>query len=427
MKAPRGEMRTRRTAERLAPYTVARWHMALVVLLGVAACDASVSRARDDMRRTERDERHTIGAGDTTAAARAVRDWGTPAPWRVHTSPALHIGESRGDSLYEFSRIVGGVLLLNGDIAVADGSSGQIRIYSRSGRFLSASGRRGGGPGEFEDLAWLGRCHSNELVAYDRRRAVLSVFDQQGRFLRRTPLRSEDGQRNPQRVMCGPPGYVLVALWPRSLPSQLGPYRPSWSVHLVPLEGTNPWRAVGSFPASERYRLRSGTRPRPLGTETLIAADTQRIFVATGDRYEVEVYSTAGERTGTVRVDRPQRRLSTEARDAFIASQTRNIPNPSVRATVERTLRDYQYPEYLPPYGALHIDELQYIWLGDYEPSGASITRWTVFAPGGGVIGRVTTPPSVEILSIHATSLLGRYQDDNGVEYVRVYRIDRGD
>jgi len=62
-------------------------------------------------------------------------------------TPRVMIGNTT-DSAYRFRQVRGVMLLTDGRIAVADGASLQLRLFSSQGRFLSASAGKGNEPGQ---------------------------------------------------------------------------------------------------------------------------------------------------------------------------------------------------------------------------------------------------------------------------------------
>ena len=70
--------------------------------------------------------------------------------WRADTSRIVRIGALEGDGPNVFGRIGGVARLSDGRIVVADAEAHEIRFFAPDGSFLSRTGRRGGGPGEYE-------------------------------------------------------------------------------------------------------------------------------------------------------------------------------------------------------------------------------------------------------------------------------------
>ena len=94
--------------------------------------------------------------------------WSSGGGWEVRPNPQLVIGQVDGDAPYLFSGIVGVVRLDNGEIAVGDGQSREIRIFSPAGEFVRAVGGPGDGPSEIPQMLHrVERCGSDRLYALD--------------------------------------------------------------------------------------------------------------------------------------------------------------------------------------------------------------------------------------------------------------------
>ncbi|MBA3557794.1 MAG: hypothetical protein H0W30_04255 [Gemmatimonadaceae bacterium] len=50
---------------------------------------------------------------------------------------------------------------------MANAGTHQLRFYDREGGYLFSSGRKGGGPGEFESLYFLAKLGGDSLLTFD--------------------------------------------------------------------------------------------------------------------------------------------------------------------------------------------------------------------------------------------------------------------
>ena len=76
----------------------------------------------------------------------------------------------------------------NGDVFVADGhGNSRIVKYSKDGEFIMAWGRKGTGPGEFDEPHCLSFDSRGRLFVGDRVNERIQVFDQDGRYLDEWP------------------------------------------------------------------------------------------------------------------------------------------------------------------------------------------------------------------------------------------------
>jgi DNA-binding beta-propeller fold protein YncE len=95
-----------------------------------------------------------------------------------------------GNGQETFDRPTGVAVAPNGDVFVSDGhypnkhDSARIVKFSKSGKFIKEWGRKGSGPGEFDEPhdIFVGGSQQRVYVA-DRRNRRIQVFDQDGNFI----------------------------------------------------------------------------------------------------------------------------------------------------------------------------------------------------------------------------------------------------
>src|SRR5690606_37146833 len=105
-------------------------------------------------------------AGDnapSTEAAVTVRD--SPGI-RIADSPALQIGLADGAPEYLLSGVVSALRRADGTIVLVNNGSQEMRFYDGEGRHLRSVGGRGGGPGECQQIFWVGEIHGDSLLVY---------------------------------------------------------------------------------------------------------------------------------------------------------------------------------------------------------------------------------------------------------------------
>jgi len=108
----------------------------------------------------------TVGASDTAAALRLEE--------------TLRIGEFEGADEYTFASVQGLVPAPGGAVWVWDGTVKALRLYDPAGRFVRQLGRRGGGPGEYEESNGMARLADDRLAFWDPRNARVVLFDTAG-------------------------------------------------------------------------------------------------------------------------------------------------------------------------------------------------------------------------------------------------------
>jgi hypothetical protein len=133
-------------------------------------------------------------------------EWTAQTAWRLSPVPILEIGAQAGSVDYLLSGVRTPLKLLNGEIALVDGGSTEIRFYDARGRFLRRSGRRGQGPGEFSDPPSIRRLSGDTLLVSN----PWTVFSPDGRYLRRLRFPLAPGQ--PSQSVVTPIGGRFVLM-----------------------------------------------------------------------------------------------------------------------------------------------------------------------------------------------------------------------
>ena len=123
--------------------------------------------------------------------------------------PLVRVGGRDDDPLF---RVAGGVMTAHG-LIVAGGGSQSLRYYDLQGQLQRITGRKGAGPGEFEDLAWIQKVNGN-VAAYDQDRHRVSFFGPQGDFLRSVHIRPPNGYLNSEADGVLADGSILAHAWP---------------------------------------------------------------------------------------------------------------------------------------------------------------------------------------------------------------------
>ena len=125
---------------------------------------------------------------DTVNGVEHVRNSGTPPSWELKellTLGAVNDVDTGGAN--EFARIRGVIADAHGNIYVADSRAFNIRVFDPRGRLLRFIGRKGGGPGEFENLqsiGWLG----DTLVTMDATNARIGLMTSSGEWQGQRPF-----------------------------------------------------------------------------------------------------------------------------------------------------------------------------------------------------------------------------------------------
>lgn len=100
----------------------------------------------------------------------------------------LRIGSLDEEGPSSFGQVKGLAVTEDGRIAVLDAQARELRVFGSDGRHLATFGRKGAGPGEFEEAFGLMLSPEGQLWVPDHRNARMSVFDPAAGFVRSYPL-----------------------------------------------------------------------------------------------------------------------------------------------------------------------------------------------------------------------------------------------
>lgn len=363
--------------------------------------------------------------------------WKEGGGWNLAPEPTLRIGAVEGDPAYQFSDVAGVVRLSDGGIAVADAGSSEIRFFDPRGRFLSAVGGPGEGPGEFSTLAGLGRGPGTWIWAYDFAARRITWLEETGEIRRSTTLAPEPAAVYP----VGPlpdRSFVLRQLWGVRRTAEAleeGLRRDPVAFVRFDTAGTL-IDTVGLVPGREIYLREEdgrGVMVRPLvgrdaagtvlsRTEADASGPPATVVVGDQDSFEVRELTPDGRLLRILRI--PGRDLSLPAGEyADIQESYVTSAPPEARPDLRRTLEARPRPERRPAHGPIRSDGVGHLWVGAWSRGPSS--TWTVLAPDGSWLGDVDVPPGFTLHSIGPDWVAGVETDDMGVEYAVCYELER--
>lgn len=395
------------------------------------------------------------GAGEPVASGAVVRDsagvaivenaspeWRRGEEWRLAAAPEVEIGVVEGESAYQLHDVVDAARLSDGRIVVLNAGTHELRYYDAEGRHLVSVGGEGGGPSEFRRPSHLFRLPGDSLLVVDASNQRLSLHDSEGRYVtsRRAPYvhgRLADGtliQRVPIRDGHAPPaeGYARdsVALVRIDLAELASAPAPVDRRHTASALGDT----IVRMPGGEFFRImlvgdgiiQLMNNPAPYGRQHQLVVAGERIYTGTGDRYEIAVHRPDGTLERLIRRQVENRPVTGELVDRFRERALEDAQSDQRRRQVEQFLADAPFPETLPSYRSMNVDAAGNLWVERYRAPGEEPAVRDVFDPEGRWLGAVELPAGLRVLEIGEDYVLGVARDEFDVEYVRLYRIDKG-
>jgi hypothetical protein len=357
-----------------------------------------------------------------------------PPTWVVDSTPTLALGTQQRDTADYFAGVFGATRLPDGNILVGDRQQFALHMYAPTGERLRTFGRLGSGPGELEFPVRFWRCGDLVYVqdrGSDRR---VSVFSAEGEYQRVFTHGgdSRQGGRSPYRSVCNDAGTFAHYGWESA--ADISPDRPVYRPR-VPLWITSGDSVVrilpDSFPGAERVLQlnargeAAGSGPRIFGRDTPIALGSDRLYIGTAERADVLSLRLADTVMDTIRLPFTTAPLTAEHIAAERAVRIAASP-PDRLAFTERMLNIHPFPDSLPPYTDLRLDDSGLLWVRRNPAPGGTSVPWWVIADDGRAVAQVSVPSFLDVFEIGRDYILGRYlHPDEAVPQVHLYRLRR--
>ena len=376
-----------------------------------------------------------VRGGERIPIARYPRGAKPPQQWTVDPKPSLEIGGVQGLGPTEFAGIRGVVRLQDGQIAVANGATNEIRIFSQRGTFQTSGGRAGSGPGEFRRLLHLSR-FGDTLVGVDADTRI-HVFAADGRFVRSVNPTRPEHHRSPQHVGVLRDGSAIVVATKGTPQAATNEVKYVYSV----FRGNRGGDSLTPLFEVPGYReVRVGQAPSLLlldGEGTVTARET-RICAGFSGQFDLTCYEASG--TGVMRIVREtDARAPTDSdrsvvRNAYLAAN-RDAP-PRVREQMERAVQEFRFADRVPAFSRLRISSTGELWVSEFDPgtglpgptalqAPTRAQRWSVFAPDGRWLADIVLPARFVAYDVGLDYVAGVSFDADDVERVTVWRVRR--
>lgn len=352
------------------------------------------------------------------------------APWILDTSPVIDIGSQSADPNQEFSGFVIPVLLSDGRIVVANGGTSELRFFGPDGRWMMTVGRRGAGPGEFENLGWLDVGAGDTLRTYDWGLRRLSVFSPEGDFVRPVSLLIGGEVSSPRPLGMLSDGRLIA----QSQNAVTIESKPGAGRDTVPLFALDLVRgaadSLGRFPSHE-HLIHTGkgsvsAGSLPFGKDLHVLVHGSMVYVGTADGPEVLVLGTDGKVERVVRWTATPVPVTPADIEAYTKAGSREF-GPGQEERRDRyllRLKETPFPKWKPAYAGLLAGPGGSVWVQRYtEPDQSAPVDFEVFDSTGRWLGGVRMPSGFDPARITENGVAGIRKDENDVPQVRVYRL----
>lgn len=362
---------------------------------------------------------------------------GSRLEWRIGPEPTVSIGQVEGEEPYMLHLAMDATRLPDGRIVVANRGTDEVRVFDAFGTHLFTVGGAGEGPGEFRSLWRVAAWSGDSIVAWGRVDRRYSIFDPQGGYRRSFVLETDETAprerrfRNPVAVR---PNGSIVA-WS-------GQYGDTADVEIRDGEGRLAF-SLGAHPHQEIVFARasggiSESTSAVYSRELVTSLWGDLVVVAPNDRYELRAFRANGLLARIVRRGHEPRAPSEADRQIFIEERmamyhsgrdplTGQPPPDDMLAMLREMVESIPLAATFPAFSEILTDDAGHLWVREYDFPGEERTAplWTVFDPGGQVLGFIEIPPELRIHHIGEDYMLVHTRDELDVEYVQVWPLER--
>lgn len=400
------------------------------VSLSLSGCEA---RSSTDVPETS----HRDSAGVRIVENVAARWPSEPseARWQVSPQPTLEIGTgigTGGQEAYQFNGVRNALRLPDGQVAIADAGSRQIRIFDEAGRHVRTLGGRGDGPGEFVALSTIGSVGDGSIGAWDGNRKRLTIFDARGAVAQTTDVPSIGGMQV-RAVGWFADGSVVVE--PSGNPMEImglepGRHRIPRRYLRVTRSGTVDTLAVlaGREQVVERGEGegRVSFRNVVFGRDGYAAVGPHFFYSGDSGAFAIEQRTPPGILERIIRKagdPRPVTQTDLEAALDGARERQREMVE-QLGGSIDQD--DPPARDEHPYFDFLVADGTGSLWvrLADPDPENEP-QRWLVFDQQGAWLGQAETPAGLHISDIGADYVLGVTTDDLDIQRVQMYGLSR--
>jgi len=345
------------------------------------------------------------------------------APVAIDPEPRLSLGVQAGDTLQEFFRILGPILMPDGSVAVPLGGESVIRVFDADGDFIEDLGGAGEGPAEFLTLgsAWL---RGDTIEAGDSRLRRITRFFPDGSH-EVISLREATGGT----VV---PGYLDHGWITGGVRGAAANGRDNVAFGLASFEGGNLGEVVR---VEGMRRVPSMIGPHPLSPRAVVRMAGGRLYVGDTEAPRIRVFGSSGDEEDELSwevSDRP------DPDEAFRAVRE----SPDLSPAYEAAFEEASVPDGLSVFWDFLVGDLGFVWVRPYDPMVHAVARgglagnyllspmggagpWLVFSPTGEPAGSVEVPEGLRPVQVTGDAVVGIHVDHLGVERVRIHALTR--
>ena len=361
--------------------------------------------------------------------------------WSLADTPDLVIGTRAGDELFALSS-VNEARFLSDDRILVRNSGYELLWFDSNGTFLTRGGGSGEGPSESRYLVRVEITDGDSVIAVSKRPPSVKVFGPDGAFVRSVAIPPLPSIVAMGRL--GSAGWAGIGFGGEFAPARAEVFHELYHVvRFTP--DLNPSDTLLALDGNTFYGDRRGFVSVPGGSRGHFAAGADVVVAGSSATYELKVFGAGGELRHIIRNSIP---APAELRLVERARPSRD--RPSEGGGSRRTLEPPSV-ETAPAYDWVFVANDGTVWVrhlaGPDEESlrtdiawssavssstgplwvaeGLQGQEWHVYDQEGVLLARALLPPRFRPTEITASRVLGVWEDELGVESVRVFRLIR--
>jgi hypothetical protein len=305
----------------------------------------------------------------------------------------------------------------SGHVIVADGSSGEARVYDGQGGLLRTVGRLGAGPGEHRHLTWARIVPGDTVEIFDGITQRFTywwdgavVREYQWPHADLTPVVVADAN-------------AILALRSRR-PSRIATgtsHTDSVTISII-RAGEQPVEIV-TLPYETRFAATLPTggviyTPLPLEPKAAFASGRTTFYFGYPADGSIRRFDVSGNELAPVGLSSPRQALTPEARSAWQQPIIEGMPaeqQPAMRQYLDRL----PYGELLPMFDALLVDDRERLWVRQFPVPGQASATWRVYE-GEREVGTLQLPAAERLLHVASDRVVLAATRADGAEMVIV-------
>jgi hypothetical protein len=300
-----------------------------------------------------------------------------------------------------------------GFVYICDLQDLQIKVFDPAGHIVRTIGRKGNGPGEFQNIGKIALLPDGMLLVLDWEGNRISLFDTEGKFIDSHKFRNWSYDF-----------YVTTNTFYVRDENIFGP-ETQLSVKAYDLSG-NELFSYGKFVHHHSLQIDEGGRRfsisgKPFDVYSIFAGDqiNARLYHCLNDKYLIEVYDQSGKLFR--RIDRPYKLIHVTGKDREDYLDGIRGISDSDRALVDKNL---EMPSVKNITDSMIVDDLGNLWIKtneEKEEQGKMFTAFDIFNEDGVYEARVWLDVSQVSLGLFKNGKMYSRETDEATGY-RVYK-----